>query len=76
MKSNLIKTDSGFVCNKCSKTVNEKDNYCRVCGTPLSTEAAMLRDEQNLAIKLQTVKELADLTKDPKIIEYLHTLKS
>ena len=75
MKSNLIKTDNGFVCNKCSNNVTQKDNYCSVCGTPLSTEASMLREEQNLSIKLQTVKELVELTKDPKIIDYLHTLK-
>lgn len=75
MKNNLIKTDYGFVCNKCSNTVKEKDNYCSVCGTPLSMEATMLREELNLSIKLQTVKDIVELTKDPKIIEYLQSLK-
>ena len=75
MKSNLIKTDNGYVCNKCSNNVSQKDNYCSVCGSPLSQEASMLREEQKLAIKLQTVKELVELTKDAKIIDYLQNLK-
>ena len=75
MKSNLIKTDNGYVCNKCSNNVNQKDNYCSVWGSPLSVEASMLREEQKLAIKLQTVKELVELTKDAKIIDYLQNLK-
>ncbi len=75
MSSNLIKTDNGYICSKCNNMVGEQDNFCKVCGSPLSTEATILKSEVDMSIKLETVKELVELTKDPKIIEYLRTLK-
>ena len=69
--SNILKTDSGYLCSKCNNSVTSENNYCSNCGLPLSTEATILRSEQDIAVKLETVKELAELTKDPKIIEYL-----
>ena len=75
MSNNLIKTDNGYICSKCNNLVGEHDNFCKVCGVPLSTEATILKSEVDMAIKLETVKELVELTKDEKIIEYLRNLK-
>ena len=75
MSSNIIKTDNGFQCSKCGNLVGEKDSFCRICGVPLTTEATILRSEQNLNIKLNTIEEIIEITKDPKIIDYLKNLK-
>ena len=75
MSSNIIKTDNGYICANCNNLVGEKDSFCKVCGTPLSTEATILKSEKDLKIKLETVKELVELTKEKKIIDYLRNLK-
>ena len=75
MSSNVIITNNGKICRNCNNAVGEKDNYCKVCGVPLSTEATILKSEMDMNIKLKTVEELVELTKDPKIIDYLRNLK-
>ena len=75
MSSNLIKSDNGFTCINCNAVVGENDNFCKNCGIALSTEATILKSEVEMSIKLETVKEIVNLTKDPKIIDYLKNMK-
>ena len=64
MSTNRIKTDNGFICSNCNNSIEETDNFCKICGVPLSTEATILKSERELALKLETVEELVELTKD------------
>ncbi len=75
MIGNLIKNENGYSCVKCGNNVKEIDNFCKNCGEPISVEAKQLRDEQALSIKLKTVKEIIEITKNPLIIDYLKSLR-
>ena len=75
MINNLIKNINGYSCVRCGNNIKEIDNFCRNCGEPISVEAKKLKEEQELSIKLKTVKEIIEITKNPLIIDYLKTLR-
>ena len=75
MLVNIVRSGEKILCSKCENPVDENDNFCRVCGNPLTKEAVVLKRERNFAIKVETAREIAEVLKDPKILEYVENLK-
>ena len=51
-------------CPHCKTKVQELDNFCRICGTPLNTNASKLKIQQTKRIKMELLDELANEIKD------------
>ena len=75
MQVNVVEVNGEKLCSKCENAVDEKYNFCPVCGNPLTKEAVVLRREKNLAIKVETANEIAQFTKDPRVLSYVEKLK-
>ena len=57
-------------CEKCGKIL-EDVNFCPECGTAISEIAKSLKIENEISIKLETVKDIIALTKDVETLNFL-----
>ena len=75
MQVNVVEVKGKLLCSKCENPVNETHNFCPICGNPLTKEAVVLNRERNLLVKVETAKEIAKFTKDPKVLAYAEKMK-
>ncbi len=66
-----IKTKiDGDYCAYCDKKVDiENQNFCPVCGNPLTEDGENLRHEQIVSEKLKLLSELSRSVKDPATLK-------
>lgn len=68
-----IKTKiDGDYCAYCDKKVDVKNqNFCPVCGNPITEEGISLRNEQIISEKLKLLSDLSRSVKDPATLKII-----
>lgn len=70
MIKGIIEENGKACCGKCKREIDQNDvknelNYCFVCGNPLNETAVQLEYELTKNAKLETVKEIMNIVKNP-----------